>query len=288
MMADFRASYAQTSWLPLALSLALGAASCVAASEVLDTPTPYLPSTRLNVDEMLRLAEVGPQDVVIDLGSGDGRVVIAAVKDYGARGVGVEIDEKLVAESNDNAVRAGVAGRVVFRHGDALTADLKDATVVTMYLLPVLVDRLKPKLLKELKPGTRIIAHDYGFPDWKADRRVTISKTYLLYIVPAQVAGKWRLQARLPAGERAYEFDLDQQYQEIRGGARVAGGFLPAFEPRLSGDRIAFVLVEDDMSHRFEGRVQGETMEGVVQSGYGPIPAENRWRATRMPPATRF
>ena len=285
MMADFRAIYARSLWLPLALLLALGAASCVAASEVLDTPTPYLPSTRLNVDELLRLAEVGPQDVVIDLGSGDGRIVIAAVKDYGARGVGVEIYETLVGESNDNARRAGVADRVVFRHGDVLAADLKDATVVTMYLLPVLVDRLKPKLLKELKPGTRIVAHDYGFPDWKADRRVMISKTYYLYIVPAQVAGKWRLQARLPVGERDYEFDLDQRYQEIRGGARVAGGFLPAFEARLVGDRIAFVLVEDDMSHRFEGRVQGEMMEGVVRSGYGPVLTGNRWRATRLPAA---
>ena len=287
MMADFRAICARSLWLPLALLLALSAASCVAASEVLDIPTPYLPSTRLNVDELLRLAEVGPQDVVIDLGSGDGRIVIAAARDYGARGVGVEIDATLIAESIDNARRAGVADRVVFRHGDVLAADLKDATVVTMYLLPVLVATLKPKLLKELKPGTRIVAHDYGFPDWKADRRVMISKTYYLYIVPAQVAGKWRLHARLPVGGRDYEFDLDQRYQEIRGGARVAGGFLPAFEARLVGNRIAFVLVEDDMSHRFEGRVQGEMMEGVVRSGYGPVLTENRWRATRVPPDAR-
>lgn len=287
MIAGFRTICAQALWLRLALSLALSAASCASASEVLDTPTPYLPSTRLNVDEMLRLAQVGPQDVVIDLGSGDGRIAIAAVKDYGARGVGIELDEKLVAESNDNARRAGVADRVVFHHGNVLAADLKDATVVTMYLLPVLVNRLKPKLVNELKPGTRIIAHDYGFSDWKADRQVMISKTYYLYIVPAQVAGKWRLQARLPGGERDYEFDLAQQYQEIRGGARVAGGFLPAFEARLSGDRIAFVLVEDDMSHRFEGRVQGEGMEGVVRSGYGPVLTENHWRAARVPPAAK-
>jgi len=249
-----------------------------------DIPTPYLASTAVAVDEMLRLAGVGPEDVVFDLGSGDGRVVIAAARDYGARGVGVEIDGKLVAESRENARRAGVAERVAFLHGDALKAEIGAATVVTMYLLTSLVEKLKPKLLAELRPGTRIVAHDYGFTDWKPDRQVTISKTYQLYVVPARVAGKWRLHAALPDGAREFEFDLEQRYQDVRGGARVAGGFLPAFEARLDGDRIAFVLVENDRSHRFEGRVQGEVMEGVVRSGAGRAPAVNAWRATRVAP----
>jgi SAM-dependent methyltransferase len=248
-----------------------------------DVPTPYLPSTEIAVDEMLRLAGTGPDDLVVDLGSGDGRVVIAAARDYGARGLGIEIDPKLVAESESNARRAGVAERVAFRQGDVLAADYREATIVTLYLLPGLVDRLKPRLLAELRPGTRIVAHDYGFSDWKPDRSVVISKTYHLYLVPAAIAGKWRLHATLPEGEREFDFELEQRYQEIRGGARVAGGYLPAFEARLAGDRIAFVLVESGTSHRFEGRVQGTLlMEGTVRSGPGRNPVAGSWRATRV------
>ena len=248
-----------------------------------DIPTPYLPSTRVAVDEMLRLAGTGPDDLVVDLGSGDGRVVIAAARDYGARGLGIELDPKLVAESEANARQAGVAERVEFRQGDVLVADYRAATIVTLYLLPNLVDKLKPRLLAELKPGTRIVAHDYGFSDWKPDRSVVISKTYHLYLVPAAVAGRWRLHAALPDGEREFDFELEQRYQEIRGGARVAGGYLPAFEARLAGDRIAFVLVEDGTSYRFEGRLQGTlSMEGTVRSGPGRNPAEGAWRATRV------
>ncbi len=247
-----------------------------------DIPTPYLPSTTVAVDEMLRLANTGPNDLVVDLGSGDGRMVISAARDYGARGLGIELDPKLVTESRENAKTAGVADRVTFRQGDVLASDYREATVVTLYLLPNLVEKLKPRLL-ELAPGTRIVAHDYGFTDWKPDRRVVISKTYMLYVVPAQVGGKWRLQASLPGGEREFEFDLEQQYQEIRGGARVQGGYLPAFEARLEGDRISFVFVADGASHRFEGRARSRLeMEGVVRSGTGRNLTETRWRATRV------
>ena len=260
-----------------------GATLAAAPGPLLDIPTPYLPSTTVAVDEMLRLGGVGPADLVVDLGSGDGRIPISAARDYGARGLGIELDPKLVAESQANAQQAGVADRVSFRQGDALAADVREATVVTLYLLPVLVERLKPRLLDQLKPGTRIVAHDYGFSDWKPDRRVIISKTYMLYVVPARVAGRWRITASLPAGERDFEFELEQQYQEIRGGARVAGGYLPAFEARLEGDRISFVLVDDNVSHRFEGRVQSTMlMEGAMRSGAGPKPVAGTWRATKL------
>jgi SAM-dependent methyltransferase len=247
-----------------------------------DVPTPYLPSTSVAVDEMLRLADVGPNDLVVDLGSGDGRLVIAAAKDYGARGLGIELDPKLVAESRDNARKEGVEGRVAFRQGDVLTADYRDATVVTLYLLPNLVEKLKPRLL-DLTPGTRVVAHDYGFGDWQPDRRVNISKNYLLYVVPAKVAGKWRLQATLPDGGRDYEFDLEQKYQEIKGGMRVSGGYLPAFDAHLAGGRISFVLVEDGVAHRYDGRVLSPLeMEGEVRSGRGRQLTTSRWHATRV------
>jgi SAM-dependent methyltransferase len=270
--------------LPLAAALLFAGNALAATPGALpDIPTPYLPSTQIAVDEMLRLAGTGPDDLVVDLGSGDGRVVIAAARDYGARGLGIELDPKLVAESEANARQAGVAERVAFRQGDVLVADYRAATVVTLYLLPNLVDRVKPRLLAELKPGTRIVAHDYGFSDWKPDKSAVISKTYHLYIVPAAVAGRWRLHAALPDGEREFDFELEQHYQEIRGGARVPGGYLPAFEARLAGDRIAFVLVEDNVSHRFEGSMHGTlSMEGTVRSGPGRNPAAGTWRATRV------
>jgi len=259
------------------LSLNVGAAT-------LDVPTPYIPSTRGNVDEILRLAGVTPNDVVYDLGSGDGRIVIAASRDYGARGVGIDFDPALVRESTDNARRAGVAERTTFQASDIFAVNLAEATVVTMYLLSGLVAKLEPKLLAELRPGTRIVAHDYGFPTWQPDRKVQISKSYMLYVVPAKVAGGWRIEAAMTRG-REFTLDLQQQYQQVRGGVRVQGGFLPAFEARIDGEKISFVLMEDDVSYRFEGTVSDDVMEGVVRYGYGPASGANvsqqPWRARR-------
>ncbi len=262
--------------------IAAGALRLAAAGEPLDIPTPYLPSTAVAVEEMLRLADVGPGDLVVDLGSGAGRIVIAAARRFGARGFGVDIDEKLVALAQENARAAGVSDRVRFYHRDIFATDIREASVVTLYLLSSLVNRLRPKLLSELRPGTRIVAHDYGIDGWKPDRTVTISKTFYLYVVPAHVAGKWQLDATLPAGERTFEFEVVQQIQEIRGGARVAGGFLPLFEARLHGDRIGFVIVDEHQSHHFDGRVTGNLMEGTVRTGIGRSQVEHRWRATRV------
>ena len=252
-----------------------------ASAATLDVPTPYIPSTRGNVDEMLRLAGVTPNDVVYDLGSGDGRIVIAAARDYGARGVGIDIDPALVRESSENARRAGVAERTAFHSSDIFAVDLREATVVTMYLLTGLVVKLEPKLLAELRPGTRIVAHDYGFATWQPDRKIQISKSYMLYVVPAKVAGAWRIDAPMTRG-REFTLDLQQQYQQVRGGVRVQGGFLPAFEARLDGENISYVLVDDDISYRFEGTARGDVMEGVVRYGYGPKTSEQRWRAQRV------
>ena len=264
-----------------AFAVALAAATCSYAAEELDVPTPYLPSTALNVDEMLRLAAVVPGDVVYDLGSGDGRVVIAAARDYGARGVGVELDTKLVAESEQNARRAGVADRASFRQADVLTVPVHEATVVTMYLLPPLVRKLQDRLYAELKPGARVIAHDYPFPDWQADRRMVVSKTFYLYTVPARVTGTWKLALDGGAAARAYDLNLEQRYHELKGAARVQGGILPAFDAHVTGERIAFVLVDGDYSYRYEGTVRGSRMEGIVRWGYGPRQNEARWQAVR-------
>ena len=142
--------------------------SCVFAPPALASDVPYVPTPNRIVDKMLTIAKVGPKDVVYDLGSGDGRIVIMAAKKYRARAaVGIDIDPRRIQESRENARKAGVAKKVEFRQGDLFEADISDATVVTLYLLPKLNLKLKPKLLAELKPGTRIVSHGFDMGDWK-------------------------------------------------------------------------------------------------------------------------
>ena len=146
---------------------------------------PYVPTPDPVVAGMLAIAKVGPKDVVFDLGSGDGRIVIAAARQHGARGVGIDIDPERVKEARENAHKAGVAGRVEFREGDLFKADISEASVVTLYLLPRVNLELRPKLLAELKPGTRIVSHGFDMGDWQpvATRRVGTSTVYY-WVVP--------------------------------------------------------------------------------------------------------
>jgi ubiquinone/menaquinone biosynthesis C-methylase UbiE len=132
----------------------------------------FVPSEDIAVDSMLSIARVGPSDVVYDLGSGDGRIIIAAAKRFGARGVGIDIDPRLVAQSRRSADSAGVAKLVDFREGDLFEADLREATVVVLYLLPELNLRLRPKLLAEMAPGTRVVSHEFDMGDWRPDTTV--------------------------------------------------------------------------------------------------------------------
>lgn len=147
---------------------------------------PFVPTPEPAVEGMLKLAEVKKGDVVYDLGSGDGRIVISAVRNHGAeRAVGVDINPDRITEANENARRAGVQDQVEFRQGDLFDADISDATVVTLYLLPSVNERLKPKLLAELKPGTRIVSHGFDMGDWKPDQTLQEDgRTLYLWVVP--------------------------------------------------------------------------------------------------------
>lgn len=154
----------------------------------------YVPTPEEVVEEMLKVAKVGKNDVVYDLGCGDGRIVITAAKKYGARGIGVDIDPQRIKESNENAQKAGVADRVKFLQQDLFTLDFKDATVVTLYLLPQLNLKLRPKLLSELKPGTRIVSHAFDMGDWKPEQTMSVSsgdqvdRTIYYWVVPPRDA----------------------------------------------------------------------------------------------------
>ncbi len=264
--------------------LAAGGARDAAAQFTYDAP--FVPSPQVVVDEMLRIAGVGPQDFVVDLGSGDGRILITAAKKFGARGMGVELDPALIIQSEEAARQAGVSDRIKFLEQDLFTTDISVASVVTMYLLPGLNLRLRPKLL-ELKPGTRIVAHDFSLGEWRADQQTTIRKNVYLWIVPAKIAGTWRMRLELPQGAREMEIELRQRYQEIDGVAREQGQLQqPLWEAKLAGERISFVVVDSadrdfEASFYFEGRAAGGVMEGEYRRGVGRTHTRGPWRAVR-------
>src|SRR3954469_7349044 len=186
--------------------------------------TPYVQTPQNVVDKMLEVAKVGPKDYVIDLGSGDGRMVITAAQRYGARGFGVDLDRRLVTLSNRLAAKAGVAERAVFYERDIYETDLSPASVVTIYLLPEVNLMMRPKLLSMLRPGTRVVSHDYDMGEWPPDLTFTMDapaktvgrdkKSKVFYwVVPARAAGKWRWRA--PEGNRDFELSLTQMFQKI-------------------------------------------------------------------------
>jgi SAM-dependent methyltransferase len=247
---------------------------------------PFVPSPQVVVDEMLRVANVTKDDFVMDLGSGDGRILITAARKFGARGIGVDLDENLIMQSEENARAANVAERVQFVRQDLFKTDFSRASVITMYLLPGVNMRLRPALLA-LKPGTRIVAHDFDLGDWQPDVKVTIRKNVMLWIVPAKMQGRWRLQLPLPAGAQAWDLDIRQKHQEIDGVVRVADR-PPAglWQAALRGDRVSFVMVdntdrENEASMYFEGVVRDNVMEGEFRRGVGDAQTRHKWRATR-------
>lgn len=253
---------------------------------------PFVPTPYVVIEEMLRLANVTAQDFVLDLGSGDGRVLITAAKKFGARGIGVDLDGELVAESVEAAAAAGVADRVKFLQQDLFKTDISQATVITMYLLPGVMMRLRPALLN-LRPGTRLVSHDFRLEDWSPDATTQIRKNAFLWIVPAKVAGKWDMKfawpgADSPASAHAITLELRQKFQEVDGFARFDGRHAQVWESRLSGDKLSFIIVDDrdrdnEASLYFEGRVSGDVIEGQFRRGTGQAQTVHNWRAVRTP-----
>jgi len=247
---------------------------------------PYVATPQITVDEMLRLANVGPQDFVLDLGSGDGRIVVTAAKKFGARGLGVDLDWRLVLQGEENARQAGVENRVRFLEQDLFQTDLGQATVITIYLLPFVMLRLRPALL-ELTPGTRIVSHDFDFGDWRPDQKTSIRKNVFLWIVPAWAAGRWQARLELPPIERLLELEVKQRYQEVSAHARLNGVPSQVWEAKLVGERLSFVVVhttdrENEASLYFDGRVSGDVIEGELTRGVGAGRSVTRWRAVRV------
>ena len=248
---------------------------------------PYVPSPHSIVAEMLELAEVGPEDYLIDLGSGDGRIVLTAAKVFGARGLGVEIREDLVATANQAAVREGVADRVTFVQQDLFETDVSEATVVTMYLLPEMVNRLRDKLLSELDAGSRILSHDYPIEGWRAEEVVRLEleekvavtgvprTNIYLYRVPADIAGRWQATVPESVSREPPVLEFLQFREVVQGRALIGERQLPLEEAELKGEEVAFTLPGRDA--RFRGRLMDGALVGTVEVAG----VEGRWRATR-------
>lgn len=268
---------------------------------------PYVPTPMNVVEEMLRLAAPSPRDTLYDLGSGDGRLPITAARLYGARGVGVELDSGLVARSRRHARGAGVDSLVRFVRGDLFETDLRPATVVTLYLFPDMNRRLRPKILRQMEPGARVVAHDFSMGEWRADSVVRVQEgstatdlfeeldgdwsalgdrtpdldsllpeprslerraTVYLWIVPADVDGTWEL--RLPDGG-AERVEIDQRFQELRLGGKDGAG-----AARVHADSVALTLEYGGETVRLRGTVRGDRMEGRTPDG-------GTWSARRLP-----
>jgi len=259
--------------------------------------TPYVQTPQNVVDRMLDVAKVGPKDYVIDLGSGDGRMVITAAQRYGARGFGVDLDRRLVTLSNRLAAKAGVADRAVFYERDIYETDLSPASVVTIYLLPEVNLMMRPKLLAMLKPGTRVVSHDYDMGEWPPDLTFTMdapSKTVgrdkkskvFYWVVPARASGKWRWRSAGDGGPaRDFELALTQMFQKIEGTLSVDGRTVPIEEARLVGDVLTFGANLDAAGtarYDFNGRIINHAIEGSVRTtGSGGARQQQTWNAAR-------
>jgi hypothetical protein len=270
----------------LALPFAIG---CTLAQEKKpESAGPYVPTPWVIVDEILKLGGVGPNDFVVDLGSGDGRLVLTAVTRFKAKGgFGVDIEAPLVADANDRARKAGVGDRVKFFVRDLFETSVAEANVVTLYLLPTSVPKLEGKLLAELAPGSRVVSHDYPFPDWPHDRYVkmdvpekveisgTTRTTLYLYTVPARIAGDWEL--RLPSRKEPLKLAVTQRASGAS--ARVNHGerMVAVDDVRVHATDVTITLpagVAGSKPLTLKGRAGDKAIEGTIEGG-------GRWRAQR-------
>ncbi len=224
----------------------------------------FVPTEPAVVDEMLRMAKVSKNSVVYDLGCGDGRIVITAATRYGARGVGIDIDPERIRESRQNARAVGVSDRIQFIQGDLFQFDFHEATAVLLYLSSAVNVRLRPILLRQLKPGTPVVSHDFLMGDWQPDEMSSVNgAAILLWIVPAKVAGVWQWTVNNGAAVDRYELTIRQEFQKLTGTLAVNGKEEKPSSLRLTGDRIEF----ESAQRWFSAQVSNGTMNGLLSEG---------------------
>jgi predicted RNA methylase len=287
-------------WL-IGIALGLATAGCLhygqtdspskmaESKEKLKIDVPFEPSSTEIVGEMLNMAAVKGDDLVYDLGCGDGRIVITAAKKTGARGVGVDLDPQRIRESVENARRAGVADRVKFFQQDLFQTDIRKATVVMLYLWPEVNLRLRPKLLRELKPGTRVVSHSHNMGTWQADQSITAANGHKIYLwmIPANVSGTWEWEKRGPKGRDRWRLRLQQNFQQVSGLMQAGADEMSLKELALKGAWLRFSVASEieGQNHEvyFEGRVKDHVLEGTMEETSAKESSRHTWRAKRDP-----
>lgn len=262
-------------------------ATAAAAQDFGDTP--YVQTPQVVVDAMLETAKVSKNDYVIDLGSGDGRMVITAAKKIGARGFGVDLDKRLVTLANNNARKAGVADRAKFYARDLFETDLSPATVITIYLLPEVNLMARAKLLA-LEPGTRIVSHDYGIGDWTPDLEFEMDapgkpvgrsqkSKVLFWVVPDKVAGRWVWPVTAGAQKQQLELLLKQNFQKLEATAKLDGRVVAVDQVKLTGRQVDVTLTLPETGKvSFSGRRINQALEGEMRVAGQAAP----WSAVRV------
>lgn len=251
--------------------------------------TPYVQTPQVVVDAMLETAKVTKNDYVIDLGSGDGRMVITAAKKIGARGFGVDLDKRLVALANNNARKAGVSDRAKFYARDLFETDLSPASVITIYLLPEVNLMARAKLLA-LVPGTRIVSHDYGIGDWLPDSEFEMDapgkpvgrsqkSKVLFWVVPDKVAGRWVWPVMVGGQKQQVELALKQNFQKLEATAKLDGRTVIVDEAKLTGRQVDVTLTLPELGKvQFSGLRINQALEGEMRVAGKPAP----WSAVRV------
>jgi len=261
-----------------------------------DGVTPFVVSPDAVVERMLYLAQPKAGDRLVDLGSGDGRIVIEAAKRFGAKGLGVDIDPRLVNLARANAKRAGVESLATFEVQDLFETDLRGVNVVTMYLLPEVNRQLLPRLIEQLKPGARIVSHDYDLGPWPFDEMLELAlaekmvgplgrSRVFLWMVPADARGRWTMD--LPELGGRWQFDIRQTYQVLEVDARAGGAGLLVRGARMRGEEIRLAITGPiggkGYNTLFTGKLAGGQMEGSLRVSDGDSFKTIPWKATRQP-----
>ena len=249
-----------------------------------DLDVPYVPTPDKVVERMLDLADVQPSDYVIDLGSGDGRIVIAAAK-RGASGHGIDLDPERVKEARQNATKAGIADQIMFIEGNIFETDFSEASVITMYLLPSVNKKLRPDLLSKLEPGTEIVSHSFDMGDWEPDKEVIVSqddgaRTHEIYywVIPAKVGGTWNWSHN----GTNFEMDISQKYQEITVNLSDSNGRSYNIQKaQLQGKRLTIRAKNGNQNYIISGRVEGDQIKGMLQHHNGDNKTFNSWSASQ-------
>ncbi len=260
---------------PLGLGVMVALAQSATAQASRSPDVHFVPTPHDVVAAMLKVANVRRNDVLFDLGSGDGRIVIAAAKKYGTRGTGIDIDSVRVAEGRLGARKAGVANKAKFQRADLFETDLREATVVTLYLLPTLNVKLRPKLYAELKPGSRVVTHAFDMGSWKPDSTFMVGTSAVFYwVIPANVGGEWALTA---PGGKEYTLRLTQKFQHVEGTAELNGKTVSVTAAGVHGDKLILEIADPDGPVRLTGRVKDDVITGTQRG--------SKWSARRNGPA---